>query len=135
MELKDRIRAWRDAIGATQKDFSELTGIPLRTLKGYEAGERTPGAEALAGIAKTGADMTWLLTGAGEMKQEGEGPPPESPRARRWEALQQVVEGIDDEEKRSAVLEELFARAQDAAEIAALRKEVERLSEERRKAG
>ena len=72
MDVAERIRTWRESIGSTQAQFSEQTGIPLRTLKGYEAGERLPGTEALIAIAKTGVNATWLLTGEGRMQAESE---------------------------------------------------------------
>lgn len=43
------------------KDFAERSGIPLRTLQNYIAGDREPGASALAKIASAGVDINWLL--------------------------------------------------------------------------
>ena len=67
MQIAERIRAWRHALGLTQDEFAKRAGIPKRTLVGYENSEREPGAAALSAIAKTGCNMTWLLTGEGEM--------------------------------------------------------------------
>ena len=36
------IKDLRESIGLTRKEFSEHTGIPLRTLEDWEAGRRTP---------------------------------------------------------------------------------------------
>lgn len=43
---------------------------------------------------------------------------------RRWEKIIVLVEGIEDEAKRTAVHEEIFLRAQEVAELDALRKAV-----------
>lgn len=42
MESADRIRGLRENIGMSRKEFSEHTGIPVRTLEDWEAGRRTP---------------------------------------------------------------------------------------------
>lgn len=42
MESADRIRGLRESIGMSRKEFSEHTGIPVRTLEDWEAGRRTP---------------------------------------------------------------------------------------------
>ena len=70
MDVANRIRIWRETLEQTQSQFSEQTGIPLRTLKGYEAGERQPGTDALISIARTGVSATWLLTGKGPVRAE-----------------------------------------------------------------
>jgi len=128
MSTKDRLKQWRQFLGLTQQQFCERTGIPLRTLRGYEGGTRHPGEDALAAIARTGVNMNWLLTGEGEML-----PRDESGSAlkgvlredvRRWEAIVALVQGIEDEAARAAALDELYARAQTAAELAELRRAV-----------
>jgi transcriptional regulator with XRE-family HTH domain len=127
MSTKDRLKQWRQFLGLTQQQFCERTGIPLRTLRGYEGGTRHPGEDALAAIARTGVNLNWLLTGEGEML------PKEAPgielkgaerHARRWQKIIELVESIEDEEERSALLEEIFARAKTAAELAELRRAV-----------
>lgn len=42
MESAKIIRGLRESIGLSRKEFSEHTGIPLRTLEDWEAGRRTP---------------------------------------------------------------------------------------------
>ena len=42
MESAKRIRELRDRAGLSRKQFSEHTGIPIRTLEDWEAGRRTP---------------------------------------------------------------------------------------------
>jgi transcriptional regulator with XRE-family HTH domain len=141
-EIADRIRQVRRALGLTQEALARRAGIPKRTLVGYENSEREPGAAALAAIAKTGVNMTWLLTGEGEMfnrpglgqaahesasAESGHVLPSSHPRARRWDHLIRLVEQIEDDARRDAVLSELFARAQDAAQIDELQRAVREL--------
>ena len=42
MEIAKTIRDLRDSAGMSRKDFSDFTGIPVRTLEDWEAGRRTP---------------------------------------------------------------------------------------------
>jgi transcriptional regulator with XRE-family HTH domain len=130
MSLAHRLKAWRHALGLTQEQFAQRCGLPKRTVIGYENGEREPGSAALAAIARTGVNLNWLLTGEGEML------PKETPgielkgaerHARRWQKIIELVESIEDEEERSALLEEIFARAKTAAELAKLRRQIDEI--------
>lgn len=42
MEFNEKIRGLRGETGLNRKEFSELYGIPLRTMEEWEAGRRTP---------------------------------------------------------------------------------------------
>ena len=42
MDIAKRIQELRDSTGMSRKEFSENTGIPVRTLEDWEAGRRTP---------------------------------------------------------------------------------------------
>ena len=42
MESAKKIRELRENFGLNRKEFSERTGIPVRTLEDWEAGRRTP---------------------------------------------------------------------------------------------
>jgi DNA-binding transcriptional regulator YiaG len=42
MDLAMKIRNLREETGMTRKEFSEHTGIPVRTLEDWEAGRRRP---------------------------------------------------------------------------------------------
>ena len=42
METAERIRQIREKTGMKRKEFSQHTGIPIRTLEDWEAGRRTP---------------------------------------------------------------------------------------------
>ena len=64
-ELNDRIKATRKALGYTQKQMGEAIGSYLSTWQDYEAGKSIPGGNALAGLARLGVDINWLLTGEG----------------------------------------------------------------------
>jgi transcriptional regulator with XRE-family HTH domain len=139
-ELAIRIKAWRHALGLTQDEFARRAGIPKRTLVGYENAEREPGASALAAIAGTGVNMTWLLTGEGEMLP-GEVKKPESnqidsasldalagPHARRWAKIIELVESAPTSEEAEALMNEFLARARQQAELAELRQAVSNLT-------
>ena len=42
MDVAQTIKELRESTGMTRKDFSDHTGIPVRTLEDWEAGRRTP---------------------------------------------------------------------------------------------
>ena len=42
MNIAEKIKELRERTGMSRKDFSEHTGIPVRTLEDWEAGRRTP---------------------------------------------------------------------------------------------
>ncbi len=42
MDSAIKIKELRDSVGMTRKEFSEHTGIPIRTLEDWEAARRTP---------------------------------------------------------------------------------------------
>ena len=42
MDKAKMIKELRESTGMSRKDFSEHTGIPVRTLEDWEAGRRTP---------------------------------------------------------------------------------------------
>ncbi|MBQ8325621.1 MAG: helix-turn-helix domain-containing protein [Lachnospiraceae bacterium] len=42
MDTANRIKELRESIGMNRRQFSEYTGIPIRTLEDWEAGRRTP---------------------------------------------------------------------------------------------
>lgn len=147
MATKERLKEWRRLLGLTQQQFCDATGIPLRTLCGYEGGTRRPGEEALAAIAETGCNINWLLTGKGEMRDvdrekalqdgafrviDGEARPltAEDMAAslpRRLSALATLVDGLESPQEQAALLDDLLSRAQNAAEMHALKQAVAEL--------
>ena len=42
MDTAKRITELRESVGENRRQFSEHTGIPIRTLEDWEAGRRTP---------------------------------------------------------------------------------------------
>jgi len=154
MSIENRLKVWRGYLGMTQAIFAESVGMPLRTLKGYEMGERLPGCEALAAIASTGCNINWLLTGKGQMcvgAQEkplqaaelraisGKSGPMasdeiEASASRRLGAITSLVAALDNPQEQAALLDELFSRAQNAAEMHALKQAVAELRAAQKKA-
>jgi len=137
MSIQQRIKDWRHALGMTQEQFASRAGIPKRTLVGYENGEREPGAAALSAIARTGANMTWLLTGEGEMLPER--PQTQQTRAlqsdsvsRRWAKITHLL-GDMPEQDSAALLTEFLSRAQDTAERRELKQAIAELREAQKK--
>jgi transcriptional regulator with XRE-family HTH domain len=141
--LQLRLRAWRDALGLTQAQLADRLGVHIGVLKKYEQGVNIPGGEALAALARTGVNVNWLLTGEGSMRPAAPEPAPKAqetaserhsygtdphPQARRWAAIVQLVDDIEDPTRREALLAELYTRAQDAAELAALKRTVQKLT-------
>lgn len=51
IQIGNRIRKFRSEKGMTQKEMSELTGIPYSTYSNYENNNREPGIEQLGKIA------------------------------------------------------------------------------------
>lgn len=147
MATKERLKEWRRLLGLTQQQFCDATGIPLRTLCGYEGGTRRPGEEALAAIAETGCNINWLLTGKGEMRDvdrekalqagafrviEGEARPLaaaelEASTARRLAAIAHLVAGLESPQEQATLLDDLLSRAQNAAEMHELKRAVAEL--------
>lgn len=139
-DIAKRIKAWRHALGLTQEEFARRSGIPKRTIVGYENAERDPGSAALAAIAKTGVNMTWLLTGEGEMLPAKSEKTTENQQdsasldalagrhARRWSKLIELVESAPSPEEAEALMNEFLARARQQAELAELRQAVRDLT-------
>ena len=64
-DLGRRLARLRKELGLDVEGMSQRTGIPVSTLKKYEAGLRAPGSRALQALSGTGVDLNWLLTGEG----------------------------------------------------------------------
>ena len=72
MDLAARLKAARGALKIKQEEMVARSGIPIDTYRKYEGGTRQPGADALAGLMRAGVNVTYLLTGEGEMLQAAE---------------------------------------------------------------
>ena len=119
--------------------FARRCGFSEGLLRAYLKAEKQPGMERLVRIAEVaGVTLDWLATGRGPKRRSDAQVPvtPDvsaSPYARRWEKIMALVEGIEDEEERSAFLDELFARARQTAELAELRQAVKALTAAQKK--
>ncbi|MFZ5510870.1 helix-turn-helix domain-containing protein [Thermomonas sp.] len=136
-ELKDRIRAiiGSDSIAA----FARRCGFDETLVRKYLKGSQ-PSARNLAIMAHVaGVTIDWLATGQGvrtrsellalQRGQAADGLlPPDHPHARRWARLIELVEQEPDPDRRDAILADLYARAQEAAELAQLRRVVQALA-------
>jgi len=135
-ELRDRVR---EVIGDEPvAAFARKCGFSETLVRKYLRGS-LPSSENLTTIARVaGVTIDWLATGKGirtraelvalQRIRGADGLlPAEHPHARRWAKLIELVEQIDDPERRDAMVADLFARAQEASDIAALRKTVAEL--------
>ena len=109
-DIAARLRLWRkDVLEMTQVRFAEATGVHLSAIRKYEGRHSVPSGESLLAIASTGVDLHWLLTGEGEMHAKIK-------LAHCLMAIEGLLSGIQDD-KRSAVLEEIFSRVQEAKRV------------------
>ncbi len=112
--------------------------MPEATIRSYLEGKK-PVYDKLARIADAaGVSLEWLATGRGPMRRERAKPASEQdfsavPYARRLEKIGLLLADMTEQEA-AAFLDEMYARAQSAAEAAQLRQaltdlraEVERL--------
>ena len=117
----------------TVSSFARRCQLPEATIRSYLDGKK-PVFDKLVKIADAaGVTVDWLATGRGPKRRSDAQVPvtPDvsaSPYARRWEKIMALVEGIEDEEERSAFLDELFARAREKTELAELRQAVKTLT-------
>lgn len=65
--ISERIKQARGALSVTQKDLCAKVGMPLPSLRNYEAAKQIPGGEAVIGFMRAGINANWLLTGEGPM--------------------------------------------------------------------
>lgn len=63
-DVAERLHAARKALGMTQKDLADQADVPIPSLRDYERGSSSPGAEAMAKFARVGISPQWLLCGA-----------------------------------------------------------------------
>lgn len=114
--------------------FSRRCGMPEATIRSYLDGKK-PVYDKLARIADAaGVSLEWLATGRGPMRREASKPAPDQafeavPYARRLEKIGILLAGMTEQEA-TAFLDEMFARAQSAAEAAELRRALKELRAE-----
>ena len=122
-DIADRLRLWRkDVLEMTQVRFAKATGVHLSAIRKYEGRHSVPSGETLLAIASTGVDLHWLLTGKGDMRAPSNNGDSDAKTeadaelVRRLMAIEGLLSGIQDD-KRSAVLEEIFSRVQEAKRV------------------
>lgn len=71
MDMHVRLIEERERLGFNQDQMAAAGGMKKRAYCYYESGERTPDAVFMAGIAKFGADIRYIVTG------DRDAPPPE----------------------------------------------------------
>ena len=64
MSIGDRLRAERLRLGLNQSDFAALAATTKKSQIDYEKGTTFPNAAYLAAIAKSGADIAYIVTDA-----------------------------------------------------------------------
>lgn len=68
MSISERLKQVIESKNLNIKEFSELSGIPYRSVQNYLRNEREPNVEALTKLQeRMGIDINWLLTGKGAM--------------------------------------------------------------------
>lgn len=61
--IGDRLREEREQLGFNQTAFGAVGGVQKQAQLRYEKGERFPGADYLAAVARVGADVQYIVTG------------------------------------------------------------------------
>ena len=136
-DIADRLKLWRKSVmDMTQEQFAETTGVHLSAIRKYENRHSVPSSESLLSIASTGVDLHWLLTGKGDMRAPTGSDDDEAKTesdaemVSRLRAIEGLLNGLQDE-KRSAVLEEIFSRVHEAKRVADLEALVGKLQRKR----
>lgn len=97
--IVSRLRiAVQSICGGNAREFARKTGIPYSTLQGYFH-KRLPKAEYLALMAeKAGLNITWLLTGMGEMLLDNSGTPgePQADLSIDLEVLHRIIKWVEE---------------------------------------
>lgn len=74
-DLAGRIRSARRILGLSQTSIAKAAGSSLPAWQGYESGKNIPGGNVLAGLARLGININWLLLGEGPTCASGPSPP------------------------------------------------------------
>lgn len=103
MSIGKRLRQAIDNSNQKVTEFSEVTGIPYRTLQQYLSDNRAPASEALTKICEqTNIDVHWLLTGQGVMYRTPPQPANDAAESlsHRHAALLGLFDGLDEKQQR-----------------------------------
>lgn len=63
LNIGERLREERERLGLSQSAIGAIGGVKKLAQLKYEQGERYPGADYLAALAKVGADTLYIVTG------------------------------------------------------------------------
>lgn len=63
LSIGDRLREERERLGYSQSAIGAVGGVKKLAQLKYEQGERFPGADYLAAVAKIGVDTLYIITG------------------------------------------------------------------------
>lgn len=126
--VAQRLREWRRHLDLTQMELAARLNIDIGVLRKYENGINVPGGRVLTSLGETGVNLNWLLTGVGQMDETQSDAWSNNPNlSRRLAAIAGLLDGMK-EEKRSAVLDEIFSRVQEAKRVTDLEDLVSELS-------
>ena len=136
-DIADRLKLWRKGVmEMTQEQFAEATGVHLSAIRKYENRHSVPSSESLLAIASTGVDLHWLLTGKGDMRAPTSSDDDrvkteaDAEMVRLLKSIEGLLNGLENE-KRSAVLSEIFSRVKEAKRVADLELLVGKLARKR----
>ncbi len=147
MSIGNRLRIWRNSNGWTQERIATLLSVHVGMIRKWEGEVSLPGSEALQRIGSTGVNLHWLLTGKGSMNAATmENTPQKSlsnlkdlPHLQRYEkrlgAILTLMEDMENEQERDALISEIFARVSTAKQIDELKHLVAKLTANQAKTG
>lgn len=93
-DIGSRIKQARAALGLTQKDLCNKTGLPLPSLRNYELSHRIPGGDAIGLLVDVGINSNWLLREEGPMLLADSAKPTGLDMERLRLSIETVEEGL-----------------------------------------
>ena len=127
--------------------FARRCGFSVGLIRAYLKDDTRPGMDKLVRMADAaGVTVDWLATGRGprtraEAREAAQNQGDSASldalagrHARRWSKLIELVESSPSPEEAEAILDELFARARQQAELAELRQAVRELTAKQKRA-
>ena len=77
--ISNRLKQERDRLGLSQQKMADIAGVSRQTQIRYENGERSPDGNYFEAIAKVGADIQFIMTGAKPAEIDGGATPNAAP--------------------------------------------------------
>lgn len=126
--------------------FARRCGFSEGLIRAYLKDDKRPGMDKLVRMADAaGVTVDWLATGRGprtraeaissaDQRDSASLDALAGRHARRWSKLIELVESAPSPEEAEAILDELFARARQQAELAELRQAVRELTAKQKRA-